>query len=251
MLRLLRQLSSKEALAFAASSAAFSLGLASSANAALQMSVSVGSDIQYFVDGGAGDLDNSVNGSLSLDPFTLAGIYFVGLEAKSGPADALSSKLSLIQNNLTSGTPRVTVAVSDTDFGPKADTAAVTGAGTLLGQGSSASLSFFNDPANRQGASDGGIAFGNEIASFTSVNSMQSMSFSFNPPAFALAFPDTDVYSMTLAFELSLPPGGLMTSGGQLIEKTFSGPGTAPEPSTLALLGLGLAGLAAARRRKQ
>ena len=250
MLRLLRQLSSKEALAFAASSAAFSLGLASSANAALQMSVSVGSDIQYFVDGGAGDLDNSV-GSLSLNEFTLAGIRFVGLMAKSGPADTLASNLTLIENTLTSDTRLVTVAVSDTDFGPKADTAAVTGAGTLLGQGSSASLSFFNDPANRQGASDGGIAFGNEIASFTSVNSMQSMSFSFNPPAFALAFPDTDVYSMTLAFELSLPPGGLMTSGGQLIEKTFSGPGTAPEPSTLALLGLGLAGLAAARRRKQ
>ena len=60
----------------------------------------------------------------------------------------------------------------------------------------------------------------------------------------------------TALLDLALPAGYTFTSSSELFlpnwEPTVDGPpNPAPEPTTLALLGLGLAGLAATRRRKQ
>ena len=145
------------------------------------------------------------------------------------------------------GTVSLTVSVSETDFVGPSFVVESSGSGTFTtAQGSSINLGWYNDPLNSQGAETSTDRPGNLVDSFAFVapDASESFSHNFSGP---LVVPDLGPFSMTLAFDFTLVSGGVLTSRGMTELKPV---GKVPEPGTLALLGLGLAGLAFTRRRK-
>ena len=154
-----------------------------------------------------------------------------------------SSSLSI--TNIGSLPVTAHFTVSATGFVPPVVTAFLSGSGTWVNAaGSTITLTWFNDPANRQGAGTSTDRPGTLLATFTDVANGVADSFSFSN---IVPVSDPALFSMTMGFDLTLVPGGQLISRGQTEIKPQ---GTAvPEPNTLVLVGLGL-GLIGLRRRQ-
>ncbi|HEU5196191.1 MAG TPA: PEP-CTERM sorting domain-containing protein [Methylomirabilota bacterium] len=154
-----------------------------------------------------------------------------------------SSSLSI--TNISSAPVTTHWTVSATGFVPPVATSFLSGSGTwVTAAGSTITLTWFNDPANRQGAGTSTDRPGTLLATFSDVANGFADSFSFSS---IVPVSDPAPFSMTMGFDLTLVPGGSLISRGQTEIKPQ---GTAvPEPSTLVLVGLGL-GLIGLRRRQ-
>src|SRR6185437_14270030 len=142
------------------------------AHATLQIISDVSGTIASCVDNAACDLNPAV-GIINVGNLTINGVQVNGsIQSSTGtPAnpglDTLNtSSLSII--NLTSTTKTLSVVVSDTDFAGPVVAFQTAGSGVWQNAiGSSITLSWFDDPANGQGADDPTDTPGNLIDSFT------------------------------------------------------------------------------------
>lgn len=248
----------------AVGSAALALGVASPVSATLQMAFTVYDTVtptigysNVFVDGGMGDTDGLVNQQITLGagfaPIPNVSITGAFSTAKVDGQNLLTGGSTTITNSRAT-TTRVYVAVGDTAFTPPATKVQVAGDGTLTNPvgatGSTVTLNYYNDPANEQGANRAFadladflgnadlLTPGNLVDSFAATNSFSYDNIS------VLANPDLATFSMTMLFDVSL------ISGAQLGSFTMSMLKSVPEPATLALFSLGLAGIGVARRKK-
>jgi hypothetical protein len=240
---------------------ALTLASASSADAALLLYATIGGSNFCAADNmlagvcaGGGtflaDLDADV-GDLNLGNNTLAGLDITGsfhqqsIAGAPGGLNVLQSGSTSIVNN-TGATVAASVIISATDFIGPATTAFTTGSGTWTNaDGSTIQMRWYNDPLNRQGAEAAGDTPGTLLDTFndTAVGAFDSTSHNGGP----FAVVDPALFSMTLAFDLTLVNGGTLTSRGQSEGK----PRVVPEPASLVLLGLGFLGAGIARRRWQ
>jgi PEP-CTERM motif len=179
-------------------------------------------------------------------PLVIGGLSILGSvsTATSGALNILDSS-SLTINNISSATVTTHWTVSATGFLPPVVTSFLSGSGTwVTAAGSTITLTWFNDPANRQGAGTSTDRPGTLLATFSDVANGPADSFSFSS---VVPVSDPAPFSMTLGIDLTLVPGGSLISRGQTEIKPQ---GTAvPEPNTLVLVGLGL-GLIGLRRRQ-
>jgi len=168
------------------------------------------------------------------------------------PTNILSSGSSSVFNN-TGGDVHVIGTVSQTDFFSPAFLFQASGSGTFLNatgspapDGSTITLTWYDDPSNHQGANFAGDTPGNLLATFTHAAAGNGDSFSFNSPLSLLASPDLAPFSMTLQFDYLLRNGDRLVSRGETLIK----PVGVPEPGILLLLGAGLTALRINSRRK-
>jgi hypothetical protein len=226
------------------------------ANAALILSAMVGGVQICATDNNAAcgfgmqipDVDPAV-GVLSLGaaPVVVGGLAVSGsLHTQIiGPLNILNSASLSVAN--TTGAPlTASVAVGATGFSGPATSATASGSGTFVNAiGSTITLNWCNDPTNSQGAETNLDRPGLCFSPFTFPTTLNPQSYSTNQ---SMAVNDPSLFSMTVAFDLTLVGGGSLISRGQSEIKPQ--PQAVPEPATIMLLGSGLFATAAAARRR-
>jgi hypothetical protein len=231
--------------------AAGAIGFVSApAQATLQVIADVSGTVAACVDNNAAcDLNPAVgtiqvaNSVISINGVQVNGSIqtSTGTPANPGPDILNTSSLSII--NLTALTKTVTVVVSDTDFTGPVVSFQTAGSGVWQNAvGSKITMSWFDDPANGQGADNPTDTPGNMIDSFTHTAATLVDSFSHNGIGI---ISDTGPFSMTEQAVFTLTPFGQLVNRGQT-EIKFA----VPEPSTWAMMLLGFAGLGYAGFRK-
>lgn len=276
-----------KSLATAAAAAALGLGMTTSAHA-LKMSVihyDVNNTANFqnwlVLDGGAGDGDGLVNGSITLNLSALHPIpswengwaitSSVNTINDSATSTLFTSNSMNVYNGSNSKMRVFDIVMDDNNTGPR-NYVASTASGTFTGRvgpQTGTNLYYYNDPANGLpmttelanyadfmsfiGAGAGNLnltgtsgSAGNKVAEYTGYIAPASLSsYSYNS-AHWLAVPDTGPFANTMIFDFTLEPGGSLSTRSMLMQTTQE----APEPTTVSLLGAGLVGLVAARRRK-
>jgi len=201
---------------------------------------------KVIVDGSGNDPDGLVNVMINLPSgYLIPGVNVIGAyeSSKFGGLNLIQSASSTVTN--TAGAPvRIIAAVSDTDYGPMASEASITGSGTFTNAvGSTINMQWYDDPMNVQGANSegGGVLLpGNMLENFNYAATKSDDSFSINKD---IAVSDSGLYSMSLFFDYTLVNNGMLTSRGQSMQKSYA----APEFPTVAVpvgMIIGLAGVA-------
>jgi hypothetical protein len=198
---------------------------------------------------------NAAVGQLSLNPATIGGLLIEGSlqQAIIGGTNVLNSS-SLQISNSSGATVAASLAVSGTNFAGPATQSFFSGSGVWENAlGSSMTMSWYNDPANAQGATTPANRPGVLLGTFTDVANTPADSFSTNGSAPLI---DPALFSMTLGFNLSLISGtaalpARLVNRGQteIVPQVVGGSNPVPEPTSILLLGSGLA-IVARRIRK-
>jgi len=249
---MLRNRLRKPAIA-AAVVAALGIGVSTPAHSLLLLSATLGgvnvcaADNNLGCTFGATLVDtNPTIGILALAPVTIGGLSILGSAQTSikGSLNTLNTSSLEILN--TTGAPVAgSLAISDTSYISPVVQAYFSGSGTWqTAQGSTINLGWFDDPTNAQGAESPFDRPGDLIGSFFDSASLVVDAFSVSGGPITVN--DPDPFSMTLTTDFNLVAGGSLVSRGQTEVK----PVAVPEPMPLALVGAGLLGLVAMRRKK-
>jgi len=213
---------------------------ASPAFAILQIGGDVSGVSFFCADNTVCDLNPTI-GILQIADGSLNGVEVNGSIQAAGFRSLNTSSLSVINTGILSKT--VTVAVSDTDFIGGTGHVSWSGSGVWQGPiGSTATLKWFDDPTNTQGASTGTDTPGSLLDSFTHTSTLNPDAFSTNGSA---VFGNAGPFSLTEQASFTLKGGSELVSRGQAIEAV-------PELSTWAMLGVGfgLMGLVGGKRAR-
>jgi len=219
----------------------------SSAQATLMLSANFGGTIFNCSDNQAScDTDPAV-GSLQIANQSIGGVQVNGsiqtsTKTAGAPQILNTSSLSVINNNTT--TTAIIVTIGDTDFNGPVNSFNTSGSGVFQqAVGSSATLNWFDDPNNAQGATSPTTTPGTMIDMFSKTATVVADSFSHNGSG---PVNDPGLFSMTEQVVGSLIAGGQLLNRGQTEIKN---PVVIPEPASLAILAIGLIGTWLVRRR--
>ena len=216
-------------------------GITGPGYAALQFALDVSGTTFECVDGGACDTNPAV-GVIQLAPFTLNGVFINGETiTASGTLTTPGSLAFLNVSNLavvnkTGVSKTVNAVVSDADFVGPVNSWASAGSGTWQSaKGSHITLNWWDDPANALGANSVTDTPGVLIDTFSNMATSVVQGFGTSRSG---AASDGGLFSMTEQADYTLTAHGELLNRGETEVKT-----PIPEPSTWAMMLLGLAAL--------
>lgn len=215
------------------------------ANAVLQLASTFNGVNFSCVDNAACDT-NPITGTLAVGTQTIGGVTVTGqVSIASSPAGFSALNTSALQViNANGAAVSYTIAIGATGFVGPVTHFDSSGSGTWQGAaGSTITMTYFDDPANSQGADTPTDLPGTLLS--TLADTATGVVDSFNLTQSGAIF-DPALYSMTLGATGTLTAGAELVSRGQALVKT----NVVPEPSSLLILGSMLAGFGWFYRRR-